>query len=86
MSRNKQFAGMFKTSAAGGAVIALLLAGTIASAVPRSEKTVQDRNTGKQMTTTQSKFYCNIKALTPAERAHHGRLSPAELGRLNRAG
>jgi hypothetical protein len=28
----------------------------------------------KQMTTTQSKFYCNIKALTPEERAHHKQL------------
>ncbi len=26
------------------------------------------------MTTTQSKFYCNIKALTPEERAHHKQL------------
>ena len=25
--------------------------------------------------TTQSKFYCNIKALTPAEREHHKQLS-----------
>ena len=28
-----------------------------------------------QMTKTQSKFYCNIKALTPEERAHHKQLS-----------
>ena len=28
----------------------------------------------KQMVTRQSKFYCNIKALTPEERAHHGQL------------
>lgn len=26
------------------------------------------------MTTTQSKFYCNTKALTPDERAHHKQL------------
>ena len=26
------------------------------------------------MTTTQSKFFCNIKALTPEERAHHKQL------------
>ncbi len=27
------------------------------------------------MTTTQSKFFCNTKALTPEERAHHKQLS-----------
>ncbi len=27
------------------------------------------------MTTTQSKFYCNSKALTPEERAHHKQLT-----------
>ena len=29
---------------------------------------------GRQMITTQNKFYCNIKALTPEERAHHKQL------------
>src|SRR5712692_124569 len=29
----------------------------------------------KQVATTQSKFYCNIKALNPEERAHHKQLS-----------
>ena len=28
----------------------------------------------KQVATTQSKFYCNIKALTPEQRAHHKQL------------
>jgi hypothetical protein len=32
-------------------------------------------NKEKQVATTQGKFYCNIKALTPAERAHHKQLS-----------
>jgi len=32
-------------------------------------------NAGKQMATTQSKFYCNVKALTPEERAHHRKLT-----------
>ena len=27
------------------------------------------------MTTTQTRFFCNIKALTPEERAHHKQLS-----------
>lgn len=29
----------------------------------------------RQVATVQSKFYCNIKALTPAEREHHKKLS-----------
>jgi hypothetical protein len=28
-----------------------------------------------QMTTTQSKYFCNVKALTPEERARHTRLT-----------
>jgi hypothetical protein len=31
-------------------------------------------NTEKQMTTTKSKFYCNVKALTPEERVRHKQL------------
>jgi hypothetical protein len=33
------------------------------------------RNEEKQTSTTQSKFYCNIKALTPEERARHKQLT-----------
>jgi len=75
MNRKKQFAGMSKRTAAGAAVLALVLAGTTASAVPSSGKMTQAANAEKPMTTTQSKFYCNIKALTPEERAHHKQLS-----------
>jgi hypothetical protein len=32
-------------------------------------------NQGNQIVGTQGKFYCNTKALTPAERAHHKQLS-----------
>jgi hypothetical protein len=69
----EQFAGMSKRSAAGGAVLAMLIAGTATTAVPSSDMTAQ-ANTEKQMNSTQSKFYCNIKALTPEERAHHKQL------------
>jgi len=75
MNRKEKFAGRSKRSAAGGAALALLLAGTAESAVPSLGNTRQAANTEKQMTTTQSKFYCNIKALTPEERAHHKQLS-----------
>jgi len=73
MNRKEQFAGIFKKSVAGAAVL-VLLTGTPARAVPSSDKTVLAADTGKQMT-TQSKFYCNTKALTPEERAHHKQLS-----------
>jgi hypothetical protein len=75
MNRKKeQFAGMFKRNVAGGTMLAMLLAATATTAAPGSDKTAQAANTEKQMNTTQSKFYCNIKALTPEERAHHKQL------------
>jgi hypothetical protein len=74
MNRKEQFAGMFKKSVAGGAMLAMLIAATATTAVPSSDKIAQAANTEKQMNTTQSKFYCNIKALTPEERAHHKQL------------
>ena len=72
--KKEQFAGMFKWGAAAGAALALLLAGTGAKAVPSSDKAVRAANTEKQMNTTQSKFYCNTKALTAEERARHKQL------------
>src|SRR5262245_195806 len=75
MNRKEQFAGMFMKGAAGAAVLALVIAGTGATAVPSSGRTTRAANTEKHMGTTQSKFYCNIKALTAEERAHHKQLS-----------
>ena len=72
--KKEQFGGLDKRNAAGAAALALLIAGTAVSATPRSNITARSANTEKQMT-TQSKFYCNIKALTPEERSHHNRLS-----------
>lgn len=72
--KEEQFAGMGKRSAAGAAVLALLMAGNAASGMPRSNKTNRAADREKQMNTTQSKFYCNVKALTPEERAHHKQL------------
>jgi hypothetical protein len=34
-----------------------------------------EANLERQIATTQGKFYCNIKALTPEERAHHAKLT-----------
>ena len=56
------------------AVLSLLMAGNATSGMPRSNETNRAAETEKQMNTTQSKFYCNLKALTPEERAHHKQL------------
>ena len=76
MSQKKeQFAGMGKRSAAGAAVLALVMAGNFTSGMTKSNQTNRAADTEKQMNTTQSKFYCNTKALTAEERAHHKQLS-----------
>lgn len=75
MNRKKeQVARMGKRSTAGAAVLALLVAGNATSWMARPNKTNRATETEKQMNTTQSKFYCNIKALTVEEREHHKQL------------
>jgi hypothetical protein len=57
-----------------GAALALLIAGgEAAGLVAQSSPALVKQE--KQVATTQGKFYCNIKALTPEERAHHKQLS-----------
>lgn len=73
--KKEQSAGMGKRSAASAAVLALLMAGSVTSGMPGSSKTNRAANAEKQMNSTQSKFFCNTKALTPEERAHHKQLS-----------
>jgi hypothetical protein len=48
---------------AGGTAAGLLAQGSVITERPEM-----------QITTTQSKFYCNVKALTPEERARHKQL------------
>ena len=72
-SKKEQFAAANKQSAAVVA-LALLITGGGAKRLS-AQGTPTAGNSEKQMTTTQSKFYCNIKALTPEERAHHTQLS-----------
>ena len=72
-SKKEQSVAAGKQSAAVAA-LAFLIAG--GGAVGLAEQgTPTAGNTEKQMTTTQSKFYCNIKALTAEERVHHKQLS-----------
>jgi hypothetical protein len=72
-TKNEQNAGMTKKCLAG-LVLAVWMAGGGAGGMT-GQNPPAARNTEKPMTTTQSKFYCNIKALTPAEREHHKQLS-----------
>lgn len=72
--KKKRFTGMHKRNAVAVA-LTLLIAGTAATALTGPMTEVRAAATEKQMNTTQSKFYCNIKALTAEERAHHKQLS-----------
>jgi hypothetical protein len=72
-SKKEQFAAAGKRSAAVAALALLVASGGAAGLAAQGTTTAG--NTEKQVTTTQSKFYCNIKALTPEERAHHKQLS-----------
>jgi hypothetical protein len=51
---------------------ALLSSGALIQASPQETKTEKKE---KQVLTTQNKFYCNIKALSPAERVSHKQLT-----------
>ncbi len=63
-----------KAVATAGTALALLIAGGEAAglAAQGSAIVVEDE---RQVATIQTKFYCNIKALTPEERARHKQLS-----------
>jgi len=72
-TKNERKAGMTKKSLASLALAVWMAGGGAVGMTGQNPPTTG--NTEKQMTTTQSKFYCNIKALTPAEREHHKQLS-----------
>ena len=73
MNKKERFAGTEKGKAAAAA-LTLLLAGSVTAAEAGRSQTQLQTSKENQMTTTQSKFFCNIKALTPEERAHHKQL------------
>lgn len=52
----------------------ILFARSVGAAGHASRCTEESRKGGGQVIATQNKFYCNIKALTPEERAHHKQL------------
>lgn len=72
--KNEPSSGMHKRNAVAAA-LTLLIAGNTAIALTRSTAQGHIQSREKQMNTTQSKFYCNTKALTTEGRAHHKQLS-----------
>ena len=62
-----------RTVATASAALAMLVAGGGAAGL-FAQNSPALVNQEKQVATTQSKFYCNIKALTPEERARHKQL------------
>ena len=55
-----------------GSLAVLLSSGALMQGSPQETKTKEKE---QQVLTTQNKFYCNIKALNPAEREHHKQLT-----------
>jgi hypothetical protein len=70
--RNKRFLGMSKQTAATAALAPFLMANTAAS-LAAQDSPAKTSKEGPSMT-VEGKFYCNIKALTPDERARHKQL------------
>jgi hypothetical protein len=70
--KNKRFAGDKRRRAAGMA-LALLLSAAVTARLHGQSTAIT--NAEKKTMTTASKFYCNIKALNPAERVRHKELT-----------
>src|SRR5882762_8550503 len=75
-SMKEQFGKVSKRRAVAtaGAALALLIAGGEAAGLAAQGSAIVVEGE-RQVAKTQSKFYCNIKALTPEERARHKQLS-----------
>jgi hypothetical protein len=63
-----------RATATAGVALALLIAGGEAAGLAAQGSAIVVEGE-RQVATTQGKFYCNIKALHPAERARHRQLS-----------
>jgi hypothetical protein len=74
MTKNNEVStGMWRRALGAVVPILLILAAVSAQSLARVAR-AQD-NQEKRAMATQSKFYCNIKALNPAERAEHKQLT-----------
>jgi len=69
----ERFVAMSKKIAAGVTLALWTGSGAAAGLAAQTSAIIVEGE--KQVATTQSKFYCNIKALTPEERARHKQLS-----------
>jgi hypothetical protein len=74
MNRMKKYCVETCKWATASAVLAVLVVGSGVTGLAAHNLT-SATTTETQLEKTQSKFYCNIKALTPAERAHHAQLT-----------
>jgi len=79
MRRQKErFFGMSKRAMTAAALAPFFMASTAAT-LPAQDSPAKANKEGLSVA-AQSKFYCNIKALTPAERARHKELSDKLMG------
>jgi len=74
MNRDKEQSGGIRKGSLRGAALALLMASSGAGR-RQAQASSLPKNAESQTMTKQSKFYCNIKALNPAERARHKQLT-----------
>lgn len=65
---------MTKTEYFAALTTLTLLAGSLGATGLRNRSTQESGKADRQVIATQNKFYCNSKALTAEERAHHKRL------------
>jgi hypothetical protein len=73
-SKKERFGqGKRSTRVTASAALAFMIGGVGAARVA-AQNSLAPMNKEKQVATAQSKFYCNIKALTPEERARHKQL------------
>ena len=72
-NRKERFVKVSKKSAAAGVTLALWMGSGAAMGLAAQGPAILVQP--ERQTTVQSKFYCNIKALTPEERARHKQLS-----------
>jgi len=79
-SEQEQIAGMSKWSLVG-VTLGLITVGGVGRV--QAQGSPLATNAEKQTMTTQSKFYCNIKALNPTERAHHKQLTEKLIASRN---
>lgn len=70
MKQKKERSSGTGTKTAAAAALALLMAGSAVGASTERKQTQIQAGKENAVATTQSKFYCNVKALTPEERAH----------------